>query len=67
MASDPDKAALLQGLFHPDALLQLLDLCRTALSRELVMHIAQVVPTAEASITVQARYIDVMPICHKCQ
>ena len=64
MASDPDEAALLQGLFPPDALLQLLDLCGTAVSRKLVMHIAQAVPSAEASISVQARYIDVMPICH---
>ena len=55
VASDPDEAALLQGLFHADALLQLLGLCRTALSRELVMHMAQAMPSAEASIAVQAR------------
>ena len=55
VASDPDEAALLQGLFHADALLQLLGLCGTALSKELVMHTAQAMPSTEASIAVQAR------------
>ena len=62
MASDSEEAALLQGLFQSDALVQLLDLCDTALSRGLVMQLAQAMPSAEASVSVQARWID--RTCH---
>lgn len=55
VASDPDEAALLQGLFGPSALIQLLGLCTTALNRELVMRVAQAIPNTEAAVAVQKR------------
>ncbi|KAL3138948.1 hypothetical protein ABBQ32_005760 [Trebouxia sp. C0010 RCD-2024] len=58
VASDPDEAALLQGLFGPDALLQLLGLCTTALTRELVMRVAQAIPHTEAAFAVQKRCME---------
>lgn len=55
VALDPDEAALLQGLFHAETLLQLLELCATALSREMVMRIAQSIPSTAAAVAVQKR------------
>ena len=57
MASDEDEAILLQGLFQPGALVQLLDLCGTAPTRVLVMCIALAIPSAEAAVAVQTRYV----------
>ena len=55
VASDPDETVLLQGLFHLNALLQLLGLCTVAPSRELVMRIAQAIPSTEAAVAVQKK------------